>query len=110
MLYYKVCLGSKRYTTEKTDYISAGSAEEACSRAIILNNRMRFAVAKKVELTTDIVNEILSNDGYVSLNGNKIAFYRRDGFVINLANGCSLFISERAKAINAFISSVKKFI
>lgn len=108
-MYYKVFLGSRRYTTESTDIVCADSAEEACSRAIALNSGMRFAIARKAEITKEIVEKILSIDGYVYIGGNKISFYGHDGFVVDLANGCSLFNKDKASAIYSFIRGVNSF-
>lgn len=47
MYKYKVMLGSRRYVTEKTVYISANSTEEACQKAISMFKRMRYAIARK---------------------------------------------------------------
>lgn len=50
MYLYKVMLGSRRYVTEKTQFVSANSTEEACNKAIRMNKRMRFARARRIEI------------------------------------------------------------
>ena len=48
MVWYKVVLGSRRYTTEKVVNVKAGCSQEACRIALRDNKGMRYASARRV--------------------------------------------------------------
>ena len=48
MYWFKVILGSRRYTTERVVRVQATDATEACRVALCKHKRMRYASARKV--------------------------------------------------------------
>ena len=56
MYLYKVMLGSRRYVTEKTQFVHADSTEEACNKAIRMYKNMRYAIARKEREQTCVNN------------------------------------------------------
>lgn len=47
MKWYKVILGSRRYTTERIVRVCAESTVDACSKAISAHKGMRYAIARE---------------------------------------------------------------
>lgn len=47
MYWYKVLLGSRRYTTEHVEHVQASNTVEACNIAMRMHKGMRYAFAQR---------------------------------------------------------------